>query len=245
MKLRQTKIRSQMILSSARRVGILLAAVLVLAGCSPEKPKPDRDQSPGVSGAGAWREKVSQVADLFELQALREEYLQQAIEPDREIIAALDARRDQLVKETDAFPAIPGALDFLGWKIQELGPDPDRRAGDDRKRYRISGYFVVTGKMDKNWTFRIMTKVDKQHLSYLPPDRRKPGYLNWQIPTETSTWQPGEHHILSTVMELRPIPYYIYARMYYYPEMINHANFAYGWFADPDVGEIDRNQAAT
>lgn len=225
-------------------LGLSLLSVLSGFGCSRDREEPGETQSTEFPSMDALLREIQSVDCLFELKEIKEKYALREGGLNKKLLAVLDARRDELVENTDAFPAIPGALDFLGWKIQWMGLNPDRRKGDDREQYRISGYFVVTGKMDRDWTFRIMTKVDECHVSQLPAERQKFGYLNWQIPAATSTWSPGEHHILSTIADLRPIPYYIYARMFYPPELLNHSAFAYGWFADPDVGPLPQAKSS-
>lgn len=222
----------------------LILGVLTVSACSraPEDPAPPRPVA--VTEPETLPEKIQNVDSLFELHTLREEYLGREEETDPAVVAALNERRDRLVEEADAFPAIPGKLDFLGWNIEWAGPDPDRRPDDDRESYRISGYFVVTGEIDRDWIFRVITKVDDRHVPHLPPDRRNARYLNWGAFTNSSAWSPGEHHVLTAVAELKPVPWYIYGRMFYPPELLNHANFTYGWFADPDVGPIPEDKPA-
>jgi len=206
----------------------------VLAGCSRCQEEPAWFQSTDIRGEEDLLNKIQSVDCLFALESMRREYVLRENEPSQAVLEALDSRAGRLVAEAEVFPAIPGALDFLGWKIERIGSGSAKQKTDDRRKYRVSGYFVVTGRMDRDWIFKIMTKVDDQHVFLLPPDRQKAKYLNWQIYPKTSTWKPGEHYVLSTTVELKPIPYYIFARMFLYPELINHDVFAYGWFADPD-----------
>lgn len=230
------------IFGSAMIFGSLLAA-----GCSRDSEEPawfQSSQSGAPLGPDAINQRIAGVDSLFLLVEMKRAYILRSGEPENEVIEALDRRRDQLVESAEAFPAIPGKLDFLGWRIRPAAEIPGREWSDNQGKYEISGYFVVTGEMDRDWIFRIMTKVDEQHVSHLPPDRREAGYLNWQIYPLTSTWDPGEHYVLSTVVDLAPVPYFIYARMYLYPEYINQGDFAYGWFADPDLEPVPRDRPA-
>jgi hypothetical protein len=214
---------------------VLSTAALVSCSRAPEDPAWFQSTATGEAlGPDQLAEKIERIDSLFDLYDMKREYILRGGDS-REIMAELDRRRDQLVEEADAFPAIPGKLDFLGWdSIEKVGAN----------QYRISGYFVARDKMERDWQFKIMTKVDEQHVSLLPPDRQNARYLNWPVFPKTSTWQPGEHHILSTIMKLEPIPYYIYARMFYYPELINHGEIAYGWFADPNLPPVPKDKPA-
>lgn len=227
--------RSQTWVGLVLSIGVVLS-VLTGISCSRVPENPAWFQSTATGDAlklDQLTAKINQTDSLFDLFKMKYEYILRGGDS-QEVMMALDRRRDQLVEETEAFPAIPEKLDFLGWDIEKV----------DDHRYRISGYFVVRGKMDRDWTFRIMTKVDDQHVPLLPVERQKAKYINWQIFPKTSTWDIGEHKVLSTIMQLEPIPYYIYARMYLYPEYINQADFAYGWFTDPDLEPVPRDRPA-
>lgn len=233
--------RFRMMLGNERRNFCFLAllgfgffGVLFGIGCTRVKEEPAWFQSTEIVSTDDLLGKIKNVDCLFALNSMKREYILQEGEPNMTVLMALDARIDQLVDQSEVFPAIPGALDFLGWKIQRVSEDQTASEARNTRKYQVSGYFVVTGKMERDWIFKIMTKVDDEHVSLLPPDRQKAKYLNWQVHPKTSTWEPGEHYVLSTIVELMPIPYYIFAQMFLYPEMINHAAFAYGWFADPE-----------
>ena len=222
--------------------GLCILIPLTAINCSPTSQEPPEGYSVENISTNDLLAKIQTIDSLFELNDIIEQFNLRADKPAQEALAALYARRDQLINNADVIPAIPGALDFYGWDIQWVGVDPDRQRGDDRENYKISGYFVVNGKMDRDWVFKIMTKVDESHVHLLPANRRDAGYINWSIRAPTSTWEPGEHHILSTTAKLKPIPYYISARMFYPPELKNHASFSYGWFADPDVGSTPNHE---
>jgi len=213
---------------------VLSTAALVSCSRAPEDPAWFQSTATGEAlGPDQLAEKIERIDSLFDLYDMKREYILRGGDS-RVVMEEMDHRRDQLVEAAEAFPAIPEKLDFLGWDIEKV----------DARRYRISGYFVVKGEMERDWIFKIMTKVDDQHVSLLPPERQEMKYINWQIYPKTSTWEPGEHHILSTVMELQPIPYYIYARMFYWPERINHGVFTYGWFADPNLPPMPEDKPA-
>jgi hypothetical protein len=174
-------------------------------------------------------EKITREDSLFNLYDMKREYILRGGES-RDIMKELDQRRDQLVKDAEVFPAIPGKLDFLGWNIDKM----------DNNKYRISCYFVVVGKMDKDWIFKLLAKVDEKHAPMLPPENQKSRQVKWQVYPKTSTWDPGEHKIIYELVELQPIPYNISARFFIWPENIYQDVFSYGWFADPDLTEDDR-----
>lgn len=223
----------------------LLGWMVAAGGCrrAPEEPAWFHSPETGeVLGPEALGEIIQDTDCLFRIDEMKRELIFRGGEEVPEIMAALNRRRDRLVEETEAFSAVPGALDFLGWRIRPTSEVPGREWETREGRYEISGYFVVTGEMDRNWIFRIMTKVDDQHVHLLPPERQQARYINWQIFPRTSDWSPGEHHILSTIMDLQPIPYYIYARMYLYPEFINQPDFAYGWFAGSNVEPVPEDK---
>ncbi len=188
--------------------------------------------------------RIDGVDCLFRIHDMKRDFILQGGDGAEAVLAALDGRRDQLVEKTKPFPAVPGALDFFAWRIRPASEIPGRQWERDQGKYEISGYFVVTGEMDKDWIFKVMTQVDDQHVSLLPPDRQQAKYLNWQVFPRTSTWEPGEHHILSTIADLQPIPYYIFAQMYIWPERVQHGVFAYGWFADPDLPPLPEDKPA-
>ncbi len=167
--------------------------------------------------------KINNTDSLFGLHEMRRKYIILGGKS-ASVIEALELRRDQLVEEIEPFPAIPGKLDFFEWDIRKIG----------EKRYRVSCYFVVREKLEYDWNLNIMTKVDEEHADLLPADRQQAGYVNWRIRPPASSWEPGEHQILSRIIELEPVPYYINARMMWWPERLNHAVFTYGWFADTD-----------
>jgi len=233
----------------SRRLMIGLSFFICLffaIGCSQQPEDPAWYQSTTSGDTLESKElitKINDVNSLFDLYEMRQEYVLRGGDSS-DIMMELDRRRDQLVESAETFPAIPGKLDFLGWNIQWAGVDPDRQGSEDTEKYRISGYFVVTGKMDRDWIWKIMTKVDEKDASVLPPDRQKCRYVNWQVHPKTSTWEPGEHHVVSTVMELKPVPYYIFATMFIYPELINHGAFDYGWFVDPDLPPVPKDKPA-
>ena len=168
--------------------------------------------------------KISKVDSLFELYRMKREYILRGGDS-KDVMQSLDERRDQLVGKAPTFPAIPGKLDFCGWDIEKVGDN----------EYQVFGYFVVTGKMDRDWILKIMANVDDKHIQMLPLEQQKAGRAKWQVYPKTSTWDVGEHHILGEIIELRPIPYHISARFFLWPELINQDVFSYGWFADPDL----------
>lgn len=214
----------------------MIFSASALVGCSraPEDPAWFQSTDTGKSlDPEELAAKIGRTDSLFDLYDMKREYILRGGDS-REIMAELDRRRDELVEATEVIPAVPEKLDFLGWEIEKIGG----------RRYRISGYFIGRAEMDKDWVWKIMTKVDDQHVSLLPPERQEMKYINWQVYPKTSTWDPGEHHILSTVMELEAIPYYIYARMIFWPERINHEVFTYGWFADPGLPPVPEDKPA-
>jgi len=165
-------------------------------------------------------EKINQTDSLFKIYSMKREYILRGGES-RGIMSALNRRHDQLVKATESFPAIPGKLDFLGWEIKKV----------EGNKYRISCYFVVIGDMERDWVFKLIAKVDEKDAPMLPPEWQKAKRVRWQVFPKTSTWDPGEHKIISQLVELQPIPYNIYARFYLYPEKLFQDVFYYGWFA--------------
>ena len=213
-------------------IGLSLLICLFFAiGCSQQPEDPAWFQSTMSGDALKGVElitKINDVSSLFDLYKMKREYILRGGES-RDIMMELDRRRDQLEKEAKSFPAIPGKLDFLGWDIDKV----------DGNRYRVSCYFVVTGKMDHDWIFKLLAKVDEKDASMLPPENQKSGRVKWQVYPKTSTWDPGEHKIISKIVDLKPIPYNIYARFFIWPEGIYQDVFFYGWFADPDLTEED------
>jgi hypothetical protein len=214
----------------------VLFLVLSAASCSraPEDPAWFQSTTSGDTLTSAQLgERINRTDSLFDLFDMKREYILRGGDSEK-IMIALDKRRDQLTEEAEAFPAIPDKLDFLGWDIKKL----------EENKYRISCYFVVTGKMDRDWILKIISTVDEKHAHLLPPDNQKSKRIAWKVYPKTSTWDPGEHKILSEIVELQPIPYNIFARFFLYPEKINHDVFHYGWFADPDVGPIPEDKPA-
>ena len=205
----------------------VLFLVLSAASCSraPEDPAWFQSTTSGDTlDSTKLIEKISQVDSLFNLYDMKREYVLRGGESG-EIMEALDQRRDQLVKEAEAFPAIPDKLDFFGWDIDKV----------DGNKYRISCYFVVTSKMERDWILKIVGKVDEKHVPMLSPENQKAKRVKWQLYPKTSTWDPGEHKILSQVVDLQPIPYRIGAVFFIYPEKKYRKAFSYGWFADVDA----------
>lgn len=168
-------------------------------------------------------EKLHKTDSLFQLYDMKREYILRGGDS-RKIMEAMDTRRDQLAENSEVLPAIPDKLDFLGWDIKKIGG----------AKYRISCYFVVTGEMERDWILKIVGAVDEKHISLLPPKNQKIKYAKWQLNPKTSTWEPGEHKILSQIVELKPIPYNIAAVFFLYPEREYCKAFRYGWFADAD-----------
>jgi len=80
-----------------------------------------------------------------------------------------------------------------------------------------------------------VAKVDDSHVDRLPPDSRKEKRLRYKMAPETSTWEVGEHKIVSHIFNFQPIPYEIFGVFYLYPEGTYGDTFEYGWFADPDL----------
>ncbi len=197
------------------------------AGCSraPEAPAWFQSTTSGdILDEDQIRTRINRTDSLFELYRMKREYILCGGDS-REVMEALDARRDQVAEEIKAFPAIPDKLDFLGWDIEKAG---------DRK-YRVSCYFVVRGKMDRDWILNLMAKVDEKDAHMLPPENQQDGRCKWQAFLKTSTWDVGEHQIATQFIDLQPVPYYIFARFFIWPDDIWHDVFSYGWFADPDL----------
>ena len=214
------------------RVAVILSISILTVfsgGCSREPGETAWFQSTETGGTlteDQLRAEINRTDSLFDLYDMKREYILRGGDS-REIMAELNSRRDQLVEEAEAEPAIEEKLDFLGWNIEKI----------DRGRYRVSCYFVVTGKMERDWILKLLAKVDKQHIPMLPPEWQKAERIRWQVFPKTSTWEPGEHKIISEIVELESIPYNIYARFYLYPEKIFQDPFFYGWFADPPESE--------
>ncbi|MDP8215657.1 MAG: hypothetical protein RAO92_10565 [Candidatus Euphemobacter frigidus] len=205
----------------------VLFLVLSAESCSraPEDPAWFQSTTSGDTlSSNQLTKKINQEDSLFNLYDMKREYILRGGES-REVMVALDKRRDQLTEAAEIFPAIPEKLNFLGWDIDKV----------DGNKYRISCYFVVVGKMDRDWIFKLLAKVDEKHVPMLAPENQKSRRVKWQVYPKTSTWDPGEHKIISEIVELQPIPYFICARMFLYPEFIHHGVFNYGWFADPDL----------
>jgi len=205
----------------------VLFLVLSAASCSraPEDPAWFQSTTSGDTLTSAQLgERINRTDSLFDLFDMKREYILRGGESEK-IMIALDKRRDKLTEAADTFPAIPDKLDFLGWDIDKM----------DNNKYRISCYFVVVGKMDKNWIFKLLAKVDEKHAPMLPPENQKGRRMKWQLYPKPSTWDPGEHKILSELVELQPIPYNIYGRFFLWPEGKYQDVFSYGWFADPDL----------
>jgi len=210
-------------------LGIFLSA-LSGVGCSRAPEDPAWFQSTTLGDTLADNrlvEKINQTDSLFKIYSMKREYILRGGES-RGIMSALNRRRDQLVKATESFTVIPGKLDFFGWDIDKV---------DDNK-YRISCYFIVTGKMERNWTFKLVGKVDEKQAHLLPPENQKHRSVKWQVYSKTSTWDPGEHKIISKIVELQPVPYDISAVFYIYPEKKYGKPFLYGWFADVDAESV-------
>ena len=210
----------------------VLFLVLSAASCSraPEDPAWFQSTTSGDPlSSNRLTEKINHTDSLFDLYEMKREYILRGGESG-DIMKELNQRRDQLVKKAEAFPAIPGKLDFFGWDIDKV----------DGNKYRISCYFVVTGKMERDWIFKLIGKVDEKHAHLLPPENQKYRSVKWQEYPKTSTWDPGEHKIISEIVELQPIPYNIYARFFIWPENKYQDVFSYGWFADPDLTEEDQ-----
>lgn len=228
-------------------VAVMAFGLFTAVACSraPEEPAWFQSEETGKTlGPDELLAKIAGVDCLFQIYDMKRDFILQGGERGEEVLAALDGRRDQLVEKAKPFPAVPGDLDFFAWRIRPASEIPGRQWERDQRKYEISGYFVVTGEMDKDWIFKVMTQVDDHHVSLLPPDRQQAKYLNWQVFPRTSTWEPGEHHILSTIADLQSIPYYIYAQMYIWPERVHHGVFAYGWFADPDLSLLSEDKPA-
>lgn len=213
-------------------IAAVVAALIgsgLIAGCSraPEEPAWFQSTASGdILDEDQIRTRISRTDSLFELYRMKREYILCGGDS-REVMEVLDARRDQVAGEIEAFSAIPGKLDFLGWDIEKVATG----------KYRVSCYFVVTGKMERDWILKIIARVDDQHVSHLPPESQEAGQVRWQAFPKTTTWDVGEHQIISEFIELGPIPYEIFARFFAWPEDIYHEVFSYGWFADPDSAE--------
>ena len=204
-----------------------ILAIIIVTGCSraPEDPAWFQSTTSGDTLTSAQLgERINRTDSLFDLFDMKREYILRGGESEK-IMIALDKRRDQLTEVAEAFPAIPDKLDFLGWDIDKM----------DNNKYRISCYFVVTGNMDRDWIFKLIAKVDEKHAHMLPPENQKGRRIKWQVYPKTSTWDPGEHKIISELVELQSIPYNISARFFLWPEGECQKPFSYGWFADPDL----------
>jgi len=206
-----------------------LLLILSMAGCSraPEDPAWFQSTTSGdILSSDKLMEKINQVDSFFKLYNMKREYILRGGESS-EIMEALDKRRDQLAENVEAFPAVPDKLDFMGWDIQKI----------DGNKYRLSCYFIVIGKMESNWILKISAGVDEKDAHLLPPENQKSKRVKWQLYLKTSTWDIGEHKILSQVVELQPIPYYIYAVFFTWPEGKYCKDFIYGWFSDVAAAE--------
>lgn len=208
---------------------VLAISFLTVSGCGPkpneEEPDWFRSTSTGKNLTDqTLLTKIDSTYDLFTLYRMKRQYVMRGGKS-QAIVKALDERRNEIVDAHDRQTAIPDKLDFIDWEI--------RRVADGS--YEVSAYFVVTGKMDRDWRCKLVAKVDDSHVDKLPPDSRKEKRLRYKLTPETSTWEVGEHKILSHIFDFQPIPYKIFGVFSLYPEGTYGDMFEYGWFADPDL----------
>ena len=208
-------------------IGLFFLTCLFSAiGCSQEPEDPAWFQSTTTGDVFKSVElitKINDVNSLFDLYKMKREYILRGGES-KEIMASLDLRSSQLVKEAETVPAIPGKIDFVAWDIRRL------EAG----KYEVSGYFVVTGKMDQDWRCKFVAKVDDNDVDMLPPECRKSKRIRHKLYPKTSTWDVGEHKILRQVFDFQSIPYEIFGIFYLYPEKTYGNKFDYGWYVDTE-----------
>jgi len=169
-------------------------------------------------------DRINQENNLFSLYEMKRAYIMSGGKS-QAIVKALDKRRDGLVEAKETEEAIPGKVDFIDWDISRL----------DDGRYMASAYFIVKEKPDRDWRMKFIANVDDQHIKMLPPDSRASKRLRWKINPDTSTWEKGEHKILSHIFEFKPIPYDISGVFFLYPDNVYGNRFEYGWFADPGI----------
>jgi len=132
-----------------------------------------------------------------------------------------------MVKDADTVPAIPGKIDFVAWDIRRL----------EEGKYEVSGYFVVIGKLDRDWRCKFVAIVDDNDLDMLPSECRKSKRIIHRLYPKTSTWDIGEHKILRRIFEFKPIPYKIHGIFSLYPENTWANKFEYGWYVDTEKPE--------
>jgi len=168
--------------------------------------------------------KITRESNLFRLYEMKRSYIMGGGKS-QAIVKALDARRDELVAARELSEAIPGKVDFVDWNIKK----------QDDGTHLVSAYLVVKNKPERDWRMKFIANVDEQHVDMLPPDSRAAKRLRHKINPETSTWEPGEHKILSQVFNFKAIPYEICGVFYLYPDGVYGETFKYGWFADPDL----------
>jgi len=171
--------------------------------------------------------KIMGEKDIFALYSMKQEYEARA-DKSEAVVMAFKKRQDELVSEHKPQTAIDGCLDFVAFDSKKL----------EGGKHLLRWYYVVTNDITDEWLFNANLKVDKAHVSALPEDRQKSGFLSPGLSVNTTkitSWKKGEHKILTLALDLKDVPYEVLSMFYkwspekkqIFSKQINH-----GWLAD-------------
>jgi hypothetical protein len=113
---------------------------------------------------------------------------------------------------------ISKSVSFIGYRCEKITDD----------KYRFSFLFEVKKGFEKDWAIYFHGSVKDENVDFLPEDRRKFGFDNWDFYPEppTSKWPKNGYMTISREISAKPIPY----------------NFNLGFYsaeAGPEGREID------
>ncbi len=154
----------------------------------------------------------------------------------------LEGDCDNLPKVREAFLEKAKELQEGTESLGALCPEADllafdfRRIGEDR--YRVDYLFQVNRPLNFDCLITLYGVVDENHLELLSEQRKQLGKRSeeWSFRPQppTGDWRAGEHVLISSEIEARPIPYKMQTILYDRDNRRPHGDQVHlGWRADP------------
>ncbi len=216
-------------------LGLLAGAVILPAGCSraPEAPRVERRGKEEVSRPLPEYEKelranVSDIANVFDLNAARREYRRRGGRS-KEILALLAQREEALFDAVEPLGKISPEAEILTCDYRKVGEN----------RYRLDLLFKVRSEFDRDYRLYLHRHVEEEHLPLLPPEIRGYGFESWSFEPlpPTSVWDIGALIYISTDFNAHSIPYYLKTGFFRIEEGRYGKEVALGWRADLEYSE--------
>jgi len=142
--------------------------------------------------------EIEAANDFVSLHALEKECGQREGQSNA-LTEAIDDRFEALTDGIEPQTLTEG-LDFIDVNVKATGD----------KEYTFSFLLKSTAVLDTDYHLTFVGKVDESHILRLPENVQKLGRQTWAIVIKenpTSTWKPGEYHVLQKKVKTEFIPY--------------------------------------